>query len=84
MIGERVRVRVSEHAIKQFKNRIVLNDLLGRKQIIDQIKNLFSNARYISDNDNGILFRNEELMVEFIVRKGCIVTLFQVRKKGVK
>lgn len=84
MIGERVRVRVSEHAIKQFKNRIVLNDLLGRKQIIDQIKNLFTQAHYVSDNGNGILFRNDDLMIEFIVKNGCIITLFPISKKGGK
>lgn len=52
--------------------------------MIDQIKNLFAEAYYVSDNDNGILFRNDDLMIEFIVKNGCIVTLFPVGKKGVK
>lgn len=85
-VKERVkmRVRVSEHAIKQFKNRIIMNELMEKKQIIDQIKNLFSQSRYVSDNGNGILFRNEDLMIEFIVKNGRIVTLFPIGKKGVK
>lgn len=78
----KVRVRVSEHAIKQFKNRIVLNDLFEREQIIGQIKNLFSEAHYVSDNNNGILFRHNDLMIEFIVKNGCIITLFPITKKG--
>ncbi|MEP0860590.1 MAG: hypothetical protein HRF52_04030 [Ignavibacterium sp.] len=80
----RVRVRVSEHAIKQYKNRIIMNENLGKKQIIDQIKLLFTDARYVSDNENGILFRNEDLMVEFIVKNGCLITLFPIGKKGDK
>jgi len=80
----RERVRVSEHAIKQFRNRIIMNELSEKRQVIDQIKNLFAEAHYVSDNDNGILFRNDDLMIEFIVKNGCIVTLFPVGKKGVK
>jgi len=82
MNRERVRVRVSEHAIKQYKNRIIMNEGPERKQIIDQIKLLFTSAHYVSDNENGILFRNEDLMVEFIVKNGCVITLFPIRKKG--
>lgn len=83
-VRERVRVRVSEHAIRQFQNRIALNELLERKQIIDHIKFLFAKAHYVSDNGNGILFRNDELMIEFIVKNGCIITLFPISKKGGK
>ncbi|AFH47814.1 Hypothetical protein IALB_0100 [Ignavibacterium album JCM 16511] len=60
----------------------MLNDMLGRREIIEHIKLLFSQSRYISDNENGILFRNEDLDIEFIVKNKCIVTLFPVRKKG--
>lgn len=81
-LREKIRVRVSEHAIKQYKNRIIMNESPERKQIIDQIKFLFAEARYVSDNENGILFRNEDLMVEFIVKNGCIITLFPIGKKG--
>lgn len=80
----RIRVRVSEHAIKQFKNRIIMNEHFENSKVIEQVKSLFSQARYVSDNGNGILFRNEDLMIEFIVKNGCIVTLFPVGKKGVK
>lgn len=78
----KVSIRISEHAIKQFLSRIMLNDTLGRREIIEQIKLLFSQSRYISDNENGILFRNEDLDIEFIVKNKCIVTLFPVGKKG--
>lgn len=78
----KVSVRISEHAIKQFLSRILLNDMPDRKRLIEQIKILFSQARYISDNENGILFRNEDLDIEFIVKNKCIVTLFPVGKKG--
>lgn len=78
------RIRISQHAINQFQNRIILNDLMERGKIIEQIKELFSSAHYVSDNENGILFRNEDLMIEFIVKNGCIVTLFPVGKRGGK
>lgn len=83
MNGVRTRVRVSEHAIKQYKNRIIMNDL-EKRQVIDQIKLLFTDARYVNDNENGILFRNDNLMIEFIVKNGCIITLFPIGKKGGK
>lgn len=78
----KTRVRVSEHAIKQYQNRILRNDLLEKQQVIKQIKNLFEQALYVSDNENGILFRNKDLMIEFIVKNNCIITLFPIEKKG--
>lgn len=78
------RIRISQHAIKQFKSRIIMNDHFENSKVIEQIKSLFTQSRYVSDNGNGILFRNEDLMIEFIVKNGCIVTLFPVGKRGGK
>lgn len=75
------KIKVSEHAIKQYKNRIIMNELPEKKQVIDQIKKIFFKAHYVSDNENGILFRNDDLMIEFIIKNSCIITLFSIGKK---
>lgn len=75
---------VTKHAVEQFKARIILNSEMKAENIIKNIKLLFQQSEYISDNEKGILFRNKDLMIEFIVKNGCIVTLFPVGKKGVK
>ncbi len=77
-----MKIRVSRHAIEQFKRRIIMNDLLDELKMISQIKSLFIEAKYISDNANGILFRNDDLMIEFIVKNNKIITLFPIIKKG--
>lgn len=74
-------IKVTKHAIDQFRGRILLNDTAEIKLVERQIKNLFERSKYIRDNQKGILFRNEELMIEFIVKDRKIVTLFPIYKR---
>lgn len=73
-------IQVTKHAINQFKDRILLNPSAKNDLITAQIKSLFNQSRYISDNAKGILFRNELLNIEFVVKRGRIVTLFPISK----
>ncbi|MEG8946630.1 hypothetical protein [Rosettibacter firmus] len=77
-----MKIRISNHAIKAYKNRILLNEAIDEKQIINQIKEIFKQARYISDNKNGILFRDDNLMIEYIVKNKCIVTIYPIRRNS--
>ena len=73
-------ITVTKHALGQFKKRIIkdvnLNDSLANQKVIK----LFSQAKYVGDNQNGILFRNSNKRVEFIVKQRKIVTLFPIRR----
>jgi hypothetical protein len=79
-------IYVTKHALQQYRYRILFNDNLPDELVIENIKNIFVSSRYISDNEKGILFRNKDLNIEFIVKKGRIVTLFPImnKKKGGK
>lgn len=81
MIGN---ILVTKHAIEQLKKRIIkdvnLNDSLANQKVIK----LFKRAKYVGDNQNGILFRNSNKRVEFIVKQGKIITLFPIKLRSLK
>lgn len=73
---------ITRHAVKQYKERILLNPYLDDEKVKLNILEIFQRSRYISDNGKGILFRNEDLLIEFIVKNCKIITLFPIQKRG--
>lgn len=76
------KINITKHAINQYRERIVNNNNINTEHIKQVIKQIFQEAKYVSDNKNGILFRNEDLMIEFIVKDKKIITLYQINKRG--
>lgn len=73
-------IKITKHALEQYRSRI-LNTTLNDKSVINLIKDLFYKSRYISDNENGILFRNEDIMIEFIIKQNKIITLYPIQRR---
>ncbi|WP_337871600.1 hypothetical protein [Ignavibacterium sp.] len=73
---------ITKHALEQYKKRIANNPYLSNTAASKTIEALFGGAKYISDNSSGILFRNESMNVEFIIKRGKMVTLFPINPKA--
>lgn len=76
------KIYITKHAINQYRERINNNDNLCPGYIEQAIKQIFREAYYVNDNQNGILFRNEDLMIEFIVKDKKIITLYQIKRRN--
>lgn len=74
-------IKITKHALTQYKSRILNNQEADDTSALQQIEQLFDEAKYVSDNSKGILFRNYTYMIEFIVKSGRIVTLFPIIRK---
>lgn len=74
-------VTVSERAKNGYR-KLNMSRNLTETQINDAICSIFDGSRYVSDNDRGILFRNDMLNVELIVKNREIVALYQMRRKS--
>lgn len=70
---------ITKHAIEQYKKRIANNPYLSRTSATKTIKALFDESKYVSDNSKGILFRNGSVNIEFIIKRGKMVTLFPIK-----
>lgn len=73
---------VTKHAISQYRSR--LTDINDEKTIINIIELILSQSKYVSDNSNGVLLRNEEFMMELIVKDRKVITIYPISKKGRK
>ena len=76
------KINITKHAIDQYRARIDNKDNINTEHIKQIIKQTFQEAKYISDNQNGILFRNEDIMIEFIIKDRKIITLYKIKKRG--
>ncbi|MEJ5351940.1 MAG: hypothetical protein WHS65_10135 [Melioribacteraceae bacterium] len=76
------KINITKHAINQYRERIVNNNNLNTEYIEQTIKQIFRDAHYISDNEKGVLFRNEDLMIEFIVKDRKIITLYTIKRRN--
>jgi len=75
---------ITKHAIEQFRDRILINPIMNRDRVMQLIRGILSESKYVSDNENGILFRNDNLRIEFIVKGRKIITIYQLEKKNGK
>lgn len=72
-----MKVYVTNHAIKQYRERINganLNDAEVKKLIVMILKA----CEYVSDDNNGILFRNRDMRIEMIVKRRKVITLYPI------
>lgn len=72
-------MEVTKHAIKKFKERLNENQNLDNNIVKDIIENIFLEANYVSDNSRGILFRNNKLKIELIVKDRKIITIYTIK-----
>lgn len=73
------KIIVTKHALEQYKRRIMQNPSLTNDEVNRKLIKIFKKAQYVSDNDNGILFRNKDKKIEFIVKQKKIITLFPLK-----
>ena len=45
------------------------------------IEDIYNGAEYITNNENGVLFRNKAFNAELILHKGLITTIYPLNKK---
>lgn len=76
-------IYVTKHAQEQYKKRIALNEV-DNKLAIRLIREIIKNSKYISDNEQGILLRNEDLMIEAIIKERKVITIYPIKKKVMK
>jgi hypothetical protein len=80
-------ILISEHAIDRFIQRF---DFAGKTGQISHIRiaaeqaiqEVWHQASYISDDAEGVLFRNRDFQCDFIVKDKVIKTLFQTKLPG--
>lgn len=72
------KIIVTRHAVEQYRRRIVKDHNLNDNIVSRKVIKLFRQAKYVSDNQDGILFRNANKGIEFIVKQRKIVTLFPI------
>ena len=72
------RIQVTLYAIEQFKKRILQNNAVDDEYAKVRIMRYFQHAGYVGDSSSGILFRNRDKNIEFIVKERKIVTLFPI------
>jgi hypothetical protein len=78
--NDEYNIKITNHAIQQYQNRIATQEM--PLEVIKQLINrIFRESKYVSDNQNGILFRHEGVMIEFIVKEKKIITLYPITKK---
>jgi len=46
----------------------------------EKLRKMFADAVYVSDDENGVLFRNGDLF--FVVKRRKIITVFKKQKEG--
>lgn len=86
-MNNNTKIKVSTHAINRYVERINPNvssitDVKKQHRVVKSIiRTIFSSSAYRCDNDKGIVFRNDELMLEFIVKNGVIKTLYPLIKR---
>jgi hypothetical protein len=74
-------IYITKHALEQYKKRISNTDNLDKQVYLKVINQILSDARYISDNANGILLRNEDLSIEMIVKRRKLITIYPIKKR---
>lgn len=74
-------IHITKHALEQYKKRISNTDNLDKQVYLKVINQILSDARYISDNANGILLRNEDLSIEMIVKRRKLITIYPIKKR---
>ena len=78
-------ITISEHAVDRFIERFHFtgkdssNESQVRVAAEQAIVSIWQNASYVSDDPDGILFRNREFFCDFIVYNKMIKTLFPTR-----
>ncbi|MEW5800129.1 MAG: hypothetical protein AB1728_14110 [Bacteroidota bacterium] len=81
-------ILISEHAIDRFIERFhfagkesprTSEVRIAAERAVQQV---WSEASYISDDEEGILFRNREFQCDFIVKNKQITTLFPTKING--
>lgn len=81
-----IRIRLTDTAVRRFIERFLPHvdfDLLSKEQrenVEQTLLAVFAGARYVSDNENGILFRCEDVAAQFIVKDRCIVTVLECKR----
>jgi hypothetical protein len=70
-----MKVYVTKHAIKQYRERINGANLEDR-QISRLIASILKSCEYVSDDSRGILFRNRDLRIEMIVKNRRVITIY--------
>jgi len=76
-------IYVTKHAQRQYKRRIAQNEI-DNKITIKLIRDIIKESKYISDNKQGILLRNEDLMIESIIKDRKVITIYPIKKKVMK
>ncbi|HOV99263.1 MAG TPA: hypothetical protein PK595_06805 [Bacteroidota bacterium] len=79
-----MKLLVSQKAIQKYRTEIIPNTKLSNDQIEDSVRSIFDGSHYISDNERGILFRNEPLKLEIIVKNKIIVTIYPLKDREAK
>lgn len=74
---------VTKHALEQYRRRILQNPSVTDDEVSNKLVKIFKKAQYISDNENGILFRNRHKNIEFIVKQKKIITLYPINFKNI-
>jgi len=76
-------IYVTKHAQRQYKRRIAQNEI-DNKITIKLIRDIIKESKYVSDNKQGILLRNEDLMIESIIKDRKVITIYPIKKKVMK
>jgi hypothetical protein len=78
-------IDITGHAIQRFWERFGqlyrpgnFNEDEKSRFAISKIKKIFEHARYISDDDKGILFRNRDYKADIVVKGRKIVTIMNL------
>jgi len=80
------KIRISRHAIERFYERFgeqLLQTLPeeGRLEYAEEfIRQMWSRAVYISDDENGIMFRDYYFKCNIIVQNRTIITIVELKK----
>lgn len=80
------KINISRHAVERFYERVgeQLLKTLSKKgrfrYAIKTIREMWSGAVYVSDSERGILFREINYKVDFVVKDKTILTIIPLKK----
>lgn len=75
-------IEVTKHAVRKYKSRIANNEGISNKLAKKIILEILKDARYVSDNSNGVLLRNNDLRIEMILKNRRVITIYPIELKG--